>query len=64
MQEFCHCLKKLLDVEDATYFVRGRPCCSRSCYNMAIADDNRALQRAEATTRIVAIGGGKHVVIG
>lgn len=51
MEELCYCSKKLLDPQHATYVVRGRPCCGRACYNMAIADDNRRLRYQP--TRIV-----------
>ena len=41
MYELCHCSRRVLNVRDATYVFNARPCCSLSCYNIAIGDAER-----------------------
>jgi hypothetical protein len=41
MWELCHCSRRTLNVRDATYVFKARPCCSLACYNMAINDAER-----------------------
>jgi hypothetical protein len=38
MQVLCHCSRKTLDVEKATYVLLGRPCCTPECFRSAISE--------------------------
>jgi hypothetical protein len=38
MHVLCHCSRKTLDVEKATYVLLGRPCCTPECFRSAISD--------------------------
>jgi hypothetical protein len=38
MHVLCHCSRKTLDVEKATYVLLGRPCCTPECFRNAISE--------------------------
>jgi hypothetical protein len=36
-EQRCYCGVKSIEVRDAAYYVDGAPCCTRECYNHAVA---------------------------